>query len=219
MFRMTLLRTAVAGAALCGAVAANATLTVYTDLASWTAAVTGVSVDTFNDLPGSATSSPLVRTVGSYGYTATAAGNFFPAGTAGDRWLSTNIATSPIIFGTFTGGVEAIAGFFFNSDINGVLQTGRGITVAATDGDDSESMLLTNTTPTTFLGFVSDGLISSLTVTANNLAGTTATWPTINDLRLAQVGDGPPNPTPEPGTMALLGVAAMGLVAARRRKA
>lgn len=217
MFKLNLLRLAVVGAALCGAVAAHATLTVYDDLAIWTAAVTAVGIDDFNDMPGSLVSSPVVRTAGSYGYTATAATNFFPAGSVLDRWLSTNARFDLINFGSFTGGVEAIAGFFFNSDVNGELQTGLNVTVAVTDGNDLQSMLLTSTNATTFLGFVSDGLITSMTVTADN-TGPIGTWPTINDLRLAQAGDPTPNPVSEPGTLALLGLAAMALVASRRRK-
>ncbi len=57
---------------LATASAANATITIYTSQASYLAAISSTGVDTFDDMPGAFVASPLSRTAGSYGYSASA---------------------------------------------------------------------------------------------------------------------------------------------------
>ena len=196
---------------------ANATITVYTTLASFNAAVSAPAIDTFENFSISgSTPSPVTRPVGSYGYTAAAStSTFFGAGTNADHWLSTNTATDSIIFSAFTGGVKGVGGFFFGSDIGGAFQSGD-ITVTAVDGSGSAGQTLIGATATTFLGFVTTGTFTSITVSAVQPAPNFL-WPTVNDLRLAAAPVGPG--VPEPATWALM-IAGFGLTgAAMRRRA
>ncbi|MEO8409005.1 MAG: PEP-CTERM sorting domain-containing protein [Propionivibrio sp.] len=208
-------RSLLAAALICGATASHASLISYTNQANFLAAVSAPATDTFNDLPFplNVVASPLARSVGAYGYTATAGGGFYSAGTLADVWLSTNTATATITFNNFSGGVFGIGGLFFASNLQGAFQSGQSITVAATDSDGTLTQIITNALQSNFLGFVSNGPLTSLTVTAAQPAGGFA-WPTVNDLTLAAL----PMTVPEPQSGALLiaGLGILGLIARRR---
>ncbi len=195
----------VAFAAVAGS--ASAAITVFTDQAAFNAAIIAASTDTFNDLPLGAFTSPINRTVGSYGYTGTAASNFFPSGTASDLWLSPDTATDAIVLNNFTGGVFAVGGFFFGSNILGEFQSGT-INVTATDAGGSITQGINGTPTSSFLGFISTTGIVQISVSAVQ-PSPGSLWPAVNDLTLATI--------PTPGAVALLGLG--GLVAARRRRA
>lgn len=187
---------------------ASAAIVTYSTPAAFNAATTAQATDTFNNLPLAVVPSPINRVVTPYAYTASATNGFFPAGTSGDVWLSTNTATNPITINNFTGGVFAIAGFFFASDIGGAFTAGS-ISVTVTDASGSVTQILSGTPTTGYVGFTSDTGILSLTVTAvQPTAG--FVWPTVNDLTLGTL-------IPTPGAAALLGLG--GLVASRRRRA
>ena len=100
---------------LCMASAAQADVTVYTDRTAFLAAVSLPGTDTFNDLSSTEYGSPLTRTAGSYSYRASAGpvSDFYPAGSAADRWLATDVATDAITFSNFSAGVRAFGGNFF----------------------------------------------------------------------------------------------------------
>jgi hypothetical protein len=188
---------------------ASATPVIYTSQASFNAAVTAPGVDTFNDMPLASAPSPLNRLAGSYGYTgAVTTTTFFTAGTASDVWLSTNTATDSIVFNNFGPSVSAVGGFFFTSDINGSAAAGS-ITVSIVDASGTYSQTINSSTPLSFLGFVSDSNISSVTVTSVQPSPTAFIWPTVNDLTLAQA-------VPAPGAAALMGLG--GLLVGRRRR-
>lgn len=202
----------------------QAAFTVYTTQASFLAALSASGVDTFNDLPGAPVASPLVRTAGAFGYTASAAGgpgtgNFFPAGTAADRWLSTDSAADPITFSTFTGGgVTAIGGFFFTSNLAGTAVTGS-ITLTATDNSGTTTTTVAGTTPSTFRGFITDGTLTSLQVASVTPVGGANFWPTVNNLTLGTAL--PVAAVPAPAGLVLLatGLPVVGLVRRLRRAA
>lgn len=165
--------------------AASAGITVYNSQAAFTAAVSSPGVDTYAgfNITGS-TPSPVNRSAGAYTYVGRAPGPFFGAGTTGDPWLSTNTASDTITFDTFAPGISAIGGLFFGSNINGLFQSGD-ITVVATDsGGAISTQTITGATTASFLGFVSNGQLVSLTVTAIQ-PSPTFLWPTVDNLTLA----------------------------------
>lgn len=210
---------AFAAAVLTAALASpsQAAITIYTSQAAFLAAVTTPGVDTFETLSiTGSTPSPITRTAGTYGYTASAStSSFFGAGTNADHWLSTNLATDSITFSSFTGGVRALGGLFFGSDISGLFAAGS-VTLTATDASGSVTQTITNATTSSFLGFVSTGPLTSVTISAVQPA--TPLWPTVNNLTLA--GAATPTPgVPEPATWAMM-IVGFGLVgAAMRRRA
>lgn len=193
---------------------AQATITVYTSSAAFAAAVQNPGTDTFAGFSlDSQTFGPLNRTAGSYGYVATTQPNnaFFGAGTTANTWLSTNTAQDTIFFSDFSGGVGALGGNFFASNIAGAFTSGD-ITVTATDADGAVSRTLTVATLDSFLGFVSStGWLTSASLSAVQPVDGGFIWPTVDNLVLAAV--------PEPGTYALLmaGLGFVGFMARRRR--
>ena len=218
--RPTVLESVITAAVLAVSGAAQAgPPTVYTSLAAFTAATTAQGTDTFAGFSVTGTTpSPITRTAGAYGYTATSStGTFFGAGTAGNPWLSTDAATDTITFASFTGGVSAIGGNFFGSDIAGSFLAGN-IMVSLTDANGVFTQTIINPTTSFFLGFVSDGGLSSLSISAVQPASTVL-WPTVDNLVLAKgVTTVPAIPEPQTCALMLAGLAALGVIA-RRRKA
>jgi hypothetical protein len=200
---------------LCTSAASSAAIVVHNSLSTFTAATNTPGTDTFEGMSLTGiTPSPITRSAGPYSYTAAVSTtSFFAVGTIADTWLSTNTATDTITFNNFSSGVTAIGGFFFDSDISGVFKLGD-IIVTATDASGSSTQTLTNSLTTTFLGFVLDGPLISLTVSAVQPA-TTFAWPTINDLTLAKSNASVPEP--EVIALFLIGFGAMGVIARRRQ--
>ena len=113
---------------------ASAAITVFTDQASFLAAISAPATDTFQGLSiVGVTDSPITRSAGAYGYrAAVSTTSFFGAGTSANPWLSTNTATDTIAFSNFTGGVYGLGGNFFGSDLGGAFASG-GVILTATD--------------------------------------------------------------------------------------
>jgi len=173
-------------ALLCLSGASHAAITVYTTEASFLAAVSTPGVDTFTgfSITGN-TPSPINRSAGAYSYTA-AANNFFGAGTTANPWLSTLFANDPITFNAFTGTVRAIGGNFFGSNNSGMFAAGS-VTLTATDAGGSVTQTIVGATTSSFMGFVSNGPITSLVVTpVQPTSG--FLWPTVDNLTLALPG-------------------------------
>jgi PEP-CTERM motif len=201
-------------ALLFAAGASQATLTVYTSLAAFNAATSAQGTDTFAGLSTTLpTTSPITRSVGPYSYKATAStSSFFAGGTVGDPFLSTSLAADSILFNTFTSTVRGIGGNFFGSDINGVYKLGDVI-VTATDASGTVTQTISGASLTSFLGFVSTGPLTSMTL-ASVTSEAAPLWPSADNLVLAQAVV-----VPEPGTYALwfAGLGAVGLIVRRRR--
>lgn len=195
---------------------AHAQFAVYTDQASFLAAVGNYVLDGFDGfIVSGTTASPVVRGTGAFQYTATAARGFFGAGTAGDPWLSTDAATDPILFSNFNATIVAIGGNFFTSNVSGFYQLGD-IRLTATNGDGSVVQTIINSQTSSFLGFVGVSSLTSLEV-ASVQPASGFLWPTVEDLIIAQA-DEPTNVVPEPATMTLLATGLAGLAASKRRR-
>jgi hypothetical protein len=202
---------------ICAVSSAHASITVYNSQASYLAAITNPGVDTYDSMAIASTPSPINRTAGAHTYSASASTtSFYPAGSPADVWLSLNTATDVMSIYNLSAGVRGVGGFFFGSDISGNFLSGQDIRVIATDGSGSSNILLNNTTTGTFLGFVTDGAFSGITVEAVQ-PGAGFTWPTVNDLTLGEAVA-----VPEPGQIAsglVLLVGAAGYVIRRRKAA
>ena len=209
------LRATVCAAALVAAAGSQAAVTLYTSEASFLDAVAGAATDTFDDLvPGQSYESALLRSAGDIGYSvASGPGSdlLYGAGSAEDAWLSTNLAGDAITFSDFGTGIGAIGADVFGSTIDGAFQRFTSIVVTVTDASGTFSTTLNRTTTGTFVGFVSDSLITSFSVAASP-GLFRERWPTVDDLILA-------NPVPEAdaGMMLLAGLGVMALLVSRRR--
>jgi hypothetical protein len=213
--KTALLKPLALAALLATAGVAQATIVVYTTQASFNAATSAQGVDTFTGLSiTGSTPSPITRTAGAYTYTgAVTTTSFFGAGTTANPWLSTNTATDTMTFNTFLGGVQAVGGDFFGSDITGAFLAGD-ITITATDASGTVTQTIVGATTTSFLGFVSNGAMSSLTVTSVQPASGFL-WPTLDNLTLAKAVVAVPEP--ETYAMMLAGLGLVGFFARRRR--
>jgi hypothetical protein len=227
-FKSFLIKPLAMAALVATAGASQAAITVYTSLVAFNAATSAQGTDTYTGLSITAsTPSPITRSAGAYSYTADAspAGTFFGAGTSANPWLSTNTATDTITFNAFTAGVAAVGGNFFGSNISGLFLSGN-VVLTATDGSGSITQTIAGATTSSFLGFVSTGSMTSLTLCAVQPSlGRCATpadavvapflWPTVDNLVLAKAVVA----IPEPSTYAMLlaGLGAVGFVARRRR--
>jgi hypothetical protein len=89
---------------------AQATVTVYNSLASYTAAAAGGGTDTFDDMPElSQVAGPINRSAGAINYTGTVTSGETSFWTAGedpsDIWLSTNERKALVTFNGFSASV------------------------------------------------------------------------------------------------------------------
>lgn len=200
-----------AGAAFFASTNANATVTVYNNQAAFLAAISAPGTDTYSGFNISGvTSSPVVRNAGAYSYTASTGNGFFGAGTTANPWLSTNTATDSIIFSNFSAGVNAIGGNFFDSNFVGAYALGD-ITLSLFDGLTTTTQTISNATTNSFLGFVSTGGLTSLTV--KSVQPGTPIWPTVDNLTLGKATAA----VPEPATWAMM-ISGFGLVAYSMRR-
>lgn len=191
----------------------QAGIITYTDQTSFMAALASSSVDDFNNLPTPATAinSGLNRTVGPYQYGVTSTNGLYSGGSAGDVWLTNSNRTDPMSFTVNTGGPTAMGGYFFASDITGLLTSGE-IRVSI-NGGLFEQSVLTNSAAN-FFGWVST---DSTQISSFQVSSGSGVWPTVNDLILGQAAAAT---VPEPSSLALFGIGACvaGVGAARRRR-
>lgn len=193
-------------ALLCASAAASADITVYTSQSDFLAAVSAPGIDTYDDLTVAPRGNSLLRAAGVYGYTVSSPSGIWGAGSPSDYWLSNGTRTDAITFSNFSGGVSAFGGYFFASDINGEYVANGDLLFTAADGT-TLSYTLSGANRNSFLGFVSDSGLTSVTLLSSPEG---SYWPTANSLVLAAV--------PEPATygMFLAGLGFLGVMARRR---
>lgn len=196
---------------------ANATITMFTDEASFLAALGASGTDTFADLASGAFGGPLVRSAGTFGYTATVGPSssiFYSGSNGGNIFLSNDARMDTIVFNGFSAGVVGVGGYFFGSNFDGNPNSAASITLSATDADGSFSEVVFNPTTSSYRGFLSTGGLLSLGVLVGNQNDV---WPSIDDLTLGTAAVAPG--VPEPAAWMLM-IAGFGLVgAAMRRRA
>jgi hypothetical protein len=191
--------------------AVRADIITFTDRAAFMAALSNAGTDTYNDIVPLQPYTDMDRVAGPFSYRVSGTGGvLYGAGTADDPWLSTNWPDSTMTFSNFSGGVNALGGFFFGTDLFGNYIPHTTVTLTANDGSIT-TYTLSDTTTASFVGFISTAPLVS--VTLQNTTGTQF-WPVANDLTLALAA-----PVPEPASFALLlcGLPLLGAIARRRR--
>lgn len=198
---------------------ANAAIPIFTDQASFLAALSAPAVDTFQDLSIGTSLPALTRAIGPYGYTAsTDVSTLYGVGAPANPWLSSEYALATITFGNFTGGVVGLGGDFFTTMREGNHFPGT-VTLTATDADGSVSRQIVNASTSSFLGFLSTSGLTSVNLSAVQPVSQPL-WPTADNLIL---GGQISSAVPEPATwaMMIIGFGAIGSMvrASRRRNA
>jgi len=189
----------------------QAAVTIYTDPLGFQSASTTLATDHYNDL-AIMEYAGMSRSIGEYTYSASSGptSDILYGGLDGeDGFLTNNGRTDTITLSGFSAGVTGIAGHFFSSNLSGASVAGSSIEVTVTDADGSTTYTLTETTRTSFLGFISDKPILSLAFRTPETSPVAA-WPSIDNLVL--VGT-----VPEPTQPILVGLGLVGLLARRRR--
>src|SRR5262245_13586464 len=135
---------------------ARATFIVYTDQASYLAALApNPFKDTYNDMSIGPFPSPLNRSRIGFSYSASASTGLFAVGSSADVWLTTIQPNDTLGYKPTSSNVRGIGGFFFGTDFFGAFLAGVTLNFTAVDGTQTFMQSLTNTTTSTFLGGIS----------------------------------------------------------------
>ena len=181
---------------------------VFTSSSAFLAQVEpGAYTETFNSVVDANTNVQSFSGPGGFGYTATLpSGQLFYFGASA---LSTNQPNVPVTL-TFTGtAVTAIGGHFYAIDIGDAFLSAP-VSIGLSDGTTET---FTPGSAASYRGYTSSVAITSLTFSS----GAPGAYATVDNLT---IGTAIANQSvPEPGTVALVGLALVGLMATRRRDA
>ena len=185
------------------ATGASASIITFNQQFVWESYVTSQGnvtlLEDFNDIADGFYASPFSQSVGSVTWTANAGGGLFVSG----GQFSTNLAEALTL--TFGPDVRGVGGNFYGTDINFNVVPSI-VTVSLSNGTSYVGFV---NALTAFTGFYSTAaFITAITITAAPSSGSTAVFPTVDNLQFAVV--------PTPGALALLGLA--GLAGSRRRR-
>ena len=204
---------------------AQATIKEYTTRSSFATAVLDSDTDMFADLDSQLVPTPLDRPMGRFSYSINATAGTqsdliygLPSAPSSDpaTWLTTNAVESVVTFSGFAPDVNGIGASFFTTTFAGDiwLYPDAALRVTARFASGSVSKVLSQTTDTSFLGFVSTDQLLTLTIAAIQPASGGPYWLTVGGLTVASL-----SPVPEASTAALLsvGLSMIGWLARGRR--
>jgi hypothetical protein len=211
--RLPITRKLLAACTMLVAASAHADITVYTDRAAFLNAVPHSATDSFDNLTMSETAGPLIRSAGPYGYQVSVgpgASTFYPSGTGSDVWLTGTMSSDVVKFGAFSSGVTGFGGNFFGTDSFGAFMPGQTVELTAIAGSDSKTYTLKDASLDSFVAFVSNAPLTSVSF-QNMESNGTVYWAGANNVVLA---------VPEPTTWSMLlgGLAVTALGRRWRRK-
>jgi len=184
--------------------AGYATTNVYTNSGDFLSNVQpGFYLETFAGVPVGPAGPLLSFSNGTFSYDITAVGGGTNQLFNNPGLVSTDSALDAIVITFTSGNVTAVGGNMWGTDINFVAIP-ASMTITLSDGTVE---VYNANSATAFRGFVSDMLITSLTIDAADLPANA--WSTLDNLYVGAA-------IPAPGGVALLGLG--GLLAARRRR-
>ena len=213
---LTPLRLAALAALAFASTATQAAVVItYSDEASFLSALqAGAYTETFASQTPNASPISLNFSGGTpaIGYTMSSPSDFLyivPASAGFDKGVGQNTLTSPVVVGSFSRPINALGGYFFNTDISSVPQSGT-LALSLTDSGGTYAFG-TPTSPTTgpgtFFGFINTVPITSLSLDS----ATDQRWTGVAHLTVGFAA------VPEPSEYAAVAGLALGAFALARR--
>jgi hypothetical protein len=201
----------------------HASIDEYLTRSSFDAAVLRSATDSFEDLNSQFVETPLTRSMGPYSYTINTDLDGQPGfiyglpsapTSAPATWLTTDAVDSEVTFSGFAPDINGIGASFFITTFAGDISSAASLRVTATYASDSVTQVIAGTSDTSFLGFVLDEQLLTLTVAAVQPASGGPYWLTVAGLTVASL-----SPVPEVPSAALLLMGLFATFMRHRRRA